>query len=164
MNANLEWIIKCFSGHTEGVFQERFKSIIIPERTGVKIGCCLGFIVGLRQSNEELAEYFADNFIRVFEHPYIGKPNIIEHDGRQIPSSICRLYDDGSALSFSFITYRHITEDEINSIPNAKSIVEYFGYKRDKYIMSLNGGIIFHGMQKQFSVTLDNTIRWQIHT
>lgn len=163
MNANLEWIIKCFSGHTEGVFQERFKSIIIPERTGVKIGCCLGFIVGLRQSNEELAEYFADNFIRVFEHPYIGKPNIIEHEGRQIPSSICSLYDDGSALSFGFVTHRHITNEEFN--PDlVYSNIQNFGYRGDKYIMSLNGGIIFHGMQKQFSVTLDNTIRWQIHT
>lgn len=167
MNYNLKLILEWFGGYTNNCVLAYFPQLILKESGLHKIGNCIGFIAGLYFSGKhEEAEYFADNFIRVFSHPWIGKgsqdveiPTGFQYNPiRKISYNKCELIDDGTALSFSFLTFRHSPEDEDISGKRVMAV------NNDNYVSQLNGGIIFHGMQKQFSVTLDNNPGWQIHT
>lgn len=156
---NLEKIKDIFAGYSDDKFKKEFPVIVLNEYSRMKIGSCLGFIVGISLENKERAEYFANNFIRVFSHPYICNTKKVKINNREVYESVCCLHDDGTALSFRFSTYQHLTDEErIKTGARIKSV------EGIPYLFRLAGGIIFHGLQQQFSVTLDSSLGWQIHT
>jgi hypothetical protein len=161
----IEDLDKLFSSYSHGAFADLFPNTILDLRASMKMGCCIGFIYGLKLAGkQEEFEYYANNFINVFNHPYINPKEMTDSDRgyptreglMPTPASVCSLYDDGTALSFGFCVYSYTTSDEGHVIKH--------GLWNDYYKYSFNGGIIFHGIQQQFSVTLDNKPGWQIHT
>lgn len=161
----IEDLDNLFSRYSYSEFNRLFPNTILDERASMKIGCCIGFIYGLKLAGkQEEFEYYANNFISVFNHPYINPKEVTDSDRTYhykeelMPTAknVCVLHDDGTALSFGFCVYSYTTSDEGHVIKH--------GLWNDLYKFAFNGGIIFHGIQQQFSVTLDNKPGWQIHT
>lgn len=164
----IEDLDKLFSSYSHGEFAGLFPNTILDLRASMKMGCCIGFIYGLKLAGkQEEFEYYANNFINVFNHPYINPKEVTDSDRTYhykeelMPTAknVCVLHDDGTALSFGFGIYSYIQ----NVGENVGNVIRH-GIWNDNYIFRMNGGIIFHGIQQQFSVTLDNKPGWQIHT
>ena len=164
--SNIEDLFKSYSLNK---WNGLFPNTKLNDAASFKMGCCVGFIYGLKLGgNTEAYEYFANNFIRVFTHPWLTPTDLIDSDRfvfgyenkpsneryQKISRYITELYDDGTPLSFSFAVYIH------NGERNRKT----FGFNNDPYGIMMSGGVIFHGIGQTYSVTLDNKPGWQIHT
>jgi hypothetical protein len=164
----IENLDRLFAGYSHCAFKDLFPNTILDERASFKMGCCIGFLYGLKLSGKtEEFEHYANNFISVFDHPYINPKEMTDSDRgyptkeglMPTPAMVCTLHDDGSALSFAFCIYGYNKDQSFKD----QQTIEH-GWWRDRYNFRMNGGIIFHGIQQQFSVTLDNKPGWQIHT
>jgi hypothetical protein len=161
----IEDLDNLFSRYSYSEFNGLFPNTILDERASFKMGCCIGFIYGLKLAGNLLDyEHYVDNFIRVFNHPYINPTETTDSDRTYptkeglmpTPASVCVLSDDGSALSFAFGLYTYTKQKGERTIEH--------GLWKDRYQFCMNGGIIFHGLQEQFSITFNNNPGWQIHT
>lgn len=152
LEENKQWLREALYGYTEAKFRDRFKGIILTESAMMKMGTVFGFLA----THEELIQNFFDNLELLNQH------ELVEVDvGYKVktPNKITELADDGTLFGFAFL-YHYLIDGEPKDERYRK-----LGLWNLKYKFSMNGGLLFHGLNNQnFAVTLNNKVGWQIHT
>lgn len=143
----IDAVLRIFHGYMEPSIKQEFPNLAFrEERDMCRFGSCIGFIAGLYYSGQRvMAEQMTTTFMRSFD--FARKEDYLLEVG-----------DDGSNLSFSFSLYRKMEEGEMHN--RATTI----GGRNCRYAPCFYGGIIFHGLQEVFSVSITGESGWSMHT
>ena len=141
----IDAVLRIFHGYMEPAIKREFPSLEFREKTDrFQFGACIGFIAGLYYGGQkEMAEKMVATFMQSFR---FAKSE--EH--------ILMVWDVGCNMSFSFILYRKMKAGELHDY------AEMIG--KERCYECMNGGIIFHGLQETFSVSLCGGMGWSMHT
>ena len=165
---NIDKIINICRYTTKHAVKEVFPLVEFQsEEALAKMYSCLGFLMGLAMANTaesiELAEKLSQTLLRSLwadsERLQEKRMNLrgFEELSRD---RIIMLYHDSDALSFGFRLYCIIDSNEEVNLDDSKVLrIGNFNYAQSFY-----GGIVFHGLQKVFTVNLSGSIGWQMHT
>lgn len=154
MNNNLTDFISTNNTYINSRFKSMYPSILTELDGIARFGSCIGFLHGLYYGGkEEMADALADKLNRCFS--FLNQHTIINVDNKYINDTYCKIWDDGSPLSFGFLKYVYKKD------PISYGAITIDGHS---YVPWINGGVIFHGLREVFSVQVDNSLGWSVHT
>lgn len=169
----LAWVIETFHRAPLPTFKRDYPNIIFTESGQIFLGNCLGLITGVRENDEEAANWLAESFVRTLEGLKAQTSELSEIDDghfadgsirmRKLPTTIIQLYG-AEGLSCDVLWFRYAPEHRADV--NGHSIIEH-GIWKDPYISWMNGGFIFHGWNRAENHLMNpkqDYSPWGIHT
>ena len=139
-----------------------------------RMASCLGFLIGMAASGKiDDAEKLAESLFRSFSFGMKAttvEPNWSERPGMTGPEhtwphsqKLC-VGDDRTTFGFSFCL--HGLVDQSSQDPHCFELPgnSYEHGKKYKYGRVFNGGILFHGLEQVYAVSISGGSGWQMHT
>ena len=148
--------------YVEGI-KDIFPGTIFTRSGLARMQSCIGFILGVAVAGKrDMAEELSKTLLNSFR---IGMSNEkTEINGRKVRNNWLKVYDDGSFLSFRFSYYGLMSDQNLKLDQSIHFGDSEYSYDKYQYLAVFHGGIIFHGLDQTFSVTIDGGKGWQMHT